>query len=176
MKSVITITSVLLILCVSVISCREKDRPSSNETPQSEATPPEDVTQSEYDSTAAAKYGADDYGMKSYVMAFLKKGPNRDLDSAKAQELQMAHLENIGRMADEGKLALAGPFLDDGDLRGIYIFNVETIEEAEELTMSDPAIQAGSLIMELKGWYGSAGLMAVNEIHSKLAKVSFSTD
>ena len=71
-----------------------------------------------YDSLYAEELGADEYGMKLYVMAFLKKGPNRDLDSAEAADLQAAHMDNIGRMADEGKLVLAGPFGDDGDLRG----------------------------------------------------------
>ena len=61
--------------------------------------------------------------------------------------------------------------MDNDDLRGIYIFNVETIEEAEKLTKSDPAIQAGSLTMELKEWYGSAALMLVNDLHKKIAKV-----
>ena len=65
---------------------------------------------------------------------------------------------------------MAGPFLDNGDLRGIYIFDVKTIEEAKELTETDPAIQAGSLVLELKPWYGSAGLMQVNEIHKKIQK------
>ena len=124
-----------------------------------------------YDSVRAAKYGADDYGMRKYVMAFLKRGPNRPTDSLRAAELQAAHMANIGRMAEEGKLALAGPFFGDGELRGIYIFNVESIEEAEALTNSDPAIQAGSLVMELKEWYGSAGVMAINEIHPTLAKI-----
>ncbi len=124
----------------------------------------------EFDSLTAKKYGADEYGMKKYVIAFLKKGPNRDLDSAKANELQKAHLKNIGRMADEGKLVLAGPFLVGGALRGIYIFNVESIEEAQKLTNSDPAIQAGSLVMELKEWYGTAALMAVNDIHKTISR------
>lgn len=124
-----------------------------------------------YDSTYAKHLGADDYGMKSYVMAFLKKGPNRDQDSATRADLQRAHLDNITRLAEEGKLVMAGPFLDDGDIRGIYIFNVTTVEEAEKLTNSDPAIKAGSLVMELHPWYGSAGLMEVNEIHKKIAKV-----
>ncbi|HKJ67477.1 MAG TPA: YciI family protein [bacterium] len=105
-----------------------------------------------YDSTLAAEYGADPYGMKTYVMAFLRRGPNRDLDSTQAAELQNAHLRNIGRMADEGTLVLAGPFLDDGPLRGIYVFDVETIEESKALVRTDPAIQAGSLTMELKEW------------------------
>lgn len=118
------------------------------------------------------KYGADDYGMKKYVIAFLKKGPNRDLSPEKAQELQMAHMENIGKMAAENKLVLAGPFFGDGDLRGLYVFDVRTIEEAEALTKTDPAIQAGSLTMELKEWYGSAALMAINEIHNQLEKKS----
>ena len=73
-------------------------------------------------------------------------------------------------MAEAGQLALAGPFFGDGDLRGIYIFNVETLEEADSLTNTDPAIQAGSLEMELMEWYGSAGLMAVNEVHASLQK------
>lgn len=125
-----------------------------------------------YDSVKAKEYGADQYGMKKYVMAFLKRGPNRDLDSLKAAELQNAHLKNIIRLAEEGKLVVAGPFLDDGDLRGIYVFNVGSIAEAEELTRTDPAIQAGSLVMELKEWYCSAALIEINEIHKTLEKQS----
>lgn len=129
-----------------------------------------DEQPSGYDSTFAARVGADDYGMKQYVMAFLKAGPNRDRDSTAAAELQAAHMANISRMAEEGKLVLAGPFLDDGELRGIYVFNVKTIEEAEALTATDPAIQAGSLVMELKPWYGSAAMMEINSMHGKLEK------
>ncbi len=118
-----------------------------------------------FDSLKALEYGADDYGMRKYVIAFLKRGPNTDLSPEKASELQAAHLKNISAMADAGKLALAGPFYGSGELRGLFFFNVESIEEAEALTNSDPAIQAGSLVMELKEWYGSAALMAVSPIH-----------
>jgi len=124
----------------------------------------------EFDKERALKYGADKYGMRKYVMAFLKRGPNRPTDPDKSDELQRAHLDNIGRMAEAGKLVIAGPFLDNDDLRGIYIFNVSSIKEAEELTNTDPAINYGSLVMELKEWYGSAALMAVNEIHKKIAE------
>jgi len=124
-----------------------------------------------YDAELAAKLGADDYGMKKYVMAFLKSGPNRSEDKETRSKLQRAHLDNITRLAEEGKLVLAGPFLDDGDIRGIYVFNVESIEEAEQLTNSDPAIQAGSLIMELHPWYGSAALVQINDLHKKLSKL-----
>lgn len=123
-----------------------------------------------FDSLRAAKAGADVYGMRRYVIAYLRKGPNRDQDSLQAAEIQRAHLDNIQRMADLGKLVLAGPYLDDHDIMGIYVFAVETIEEAEELTRTDPAIQAGRLLMEMHPWYGSAALMEVNEIHAQLAK------
>ena len=125
-----------------------------------------------YDASLAKKLGADEYGMKRYVMAFLKEGPNRIKDSLKNAELQKAHLKNIIRLAYEGKLLIAGPFLDDQDVRGIFIFNVETIEEARALTATDPAIRAGSLVMELRPWYGSAALMEVSSIHKKLEKKS----
>lgn len=123
-----------------------------------------------YDATLAKRLNADERGMKKYVMAFLKKGPKRDQDSLTAIKLQEGHMANIQRMADDGKLILAGPFLDDGDVRGIYIFNVESVEEAEALTKSDPAIQAGRLSMELHPWYGSAALQEVNGIHKRISK------
>lgn len=118
-----------------------------------------------YDAALAKKLGADEYGMRKYVMAFLKAGPNRLTDSAARMQLQMAHLKNIGRLAAEGKLVVAGPFMDDQEIRGIFIFNCETVEEARKLTETDPAIKAGSLTMELHPWYGSAALMEVVAIH-----------
>lgn len=122
----------------------------------------------QYDSVLARKLGADERGMKKYVMAFLKRGPNRNLDSLTGAKLQEAHMNNIGRMMKEGSLILAGPFMDNGDIRGVYVFNVGTIEEAKKLTETDPAIQAGRLVMELHPWYGSAALMKVIEIHETL--------
>ena len=126
--------------------------------------------QAQYDAALAAKLGADENGMKTYVMAFLKAGPNRNRPREEAQKLQAAHRANINRLAAEGKLVLAGPFADNGELRGIYIFDVKTIAEAEALTRTDPAIQAGQLVMELHPWYGTAGLMTIPELHSRLEK------
>ena len=125
---------------------------------------------SNYDAALAAKLNADDMGMHKYVMAFLKRGPNRPADPAEARKLQEGHMANINRMAKQGKLVLAGPFLDNGELRGIYIFNVATVVEAEVLTNSDPAIKAGTLVMELHPWYGSAAVQEVTAIHEKIAK------
>ena len=121
----------------------------------------------------AQHLGADNYGMQQYVIDFLKEGPNRSQDEETAAKLQTAHLKNIQRLAAEGKLLLAGPFLDNGNVRGIYIFNVPTLDEAEKLTQTDPAIQAGSLVMELHLWYGSAALQQINELHNAIAKDKF---
>ena len=126
--------------------------------------------QAVYDAALAAKLKADDNGMKTYVMAFLKAGPNRNRSREEAQKLQAAHRANINRLAAEGKLVLAGPFADDGALRGIYIFDVATIAEAEALTKTDPAIQAGQLEMELHPWYGSAALMTIPDLHARIEK------
>ncbi len=127
---------------------------------------------SRYDAQLAQKVGADEYGMKKYVMVFLKEGPNRLKDAAAEAALQKAHLKNILRLAAEGKLIVAGPFLDNQDIKGIFIFNVSTVEEATKLTESDPAVKAGSLIMELHPWYGSAALVEAFEIHKKIEKKS----
>lgn len=153
-----------LLLPVSLLmSCDVKLKQSENGVPV--------VKQEQgYDSLLAQRLGADEYGMKQYVMALLKKGPNRDQDSTTAAQIQKGHMDNINRMAKEGTLVLAGPFFDDWEVRGIYIFNVETIEEAEKLTNTDPAVQSGRLVMELHPWYGSAALMEVNRIHKTLEK------
>lgn len=153
-------TSILLVVLFN--SCKnESNVLIKNEKPENKVI---------YDSVKAQRYGADEYGMKKYVMAFLKRGPNRDLTKEESSKLQSAHMKNINKMVDEGKLVLAGPFFGNGDLRGIYIFNVESIEEAEVLTNTDPAIIAGSLEMELIEWYGTAAIIGLTEEHYKIAK------
>ncbi|MGK9368619.1 YciI family protein [Melioribacter sp. Ez-97] len=125
-----------------------------------------------YDSVLAKRLGADQYGMKKYVMVFLYRGDVKIEDESKRNEIQKAHLKNITKLAEEKKLILAGPFLDNGDLRGIFIFDVESMEEARRLTESDPAVKAGTLKMEIKPWYGSAAVMMIPELHSKLSKLN----
>lgn len=150
----------ILLNCI-LVSCAGKDQGSIDKNKISENS-------LMLDEALIKRYGADKYGMKPYVMAFLKRGPNRDQDSVEAERLQRAHLDNIGRLAKMGKLVVAGPFMDDTDLRGIYIFNVETVEEAKKLTETDPAIKAGRLIMELHPWYGPAGFMGLDSIQKKI--------
>lgn len=97
------------------------------------------------------------YEMKEYWMVFLKRGPNRDQDSATAATLQKGHLENIGRLADAGKILVAGPFGDDGDVRGIFIMDCRNREEADSLCATDPAIKAGRLAVEIRPWWTAKG-------------------
>jgi uncharacterized protein len=125
-----------------------------------------------YDVALAKRLGGDDMGMKQYVMCFLKTGPLKVDDAAKRAELMKGHFGMINRLADEGKLIVAGPFSNGGEFRGIYLFDVKTIEEAQKLTETDPSIKEGYFKVEFIKWYGSAALMEVNNIHKKIAKTN----
>ncbi len=112
-----------------------------------------------YDATLAEKLGADAYGMKSYVLVILKTGPTVTTDDAFVASCFRGHLDNINRLEKEGKLVVAGPLAtNEQQYRGIFIFDVATIEEACALLESDPAVEEGLLAADLYGWYGSAAL------------------
>jgi uncharacterized protein len=125
-----------------------------------------------YDAELAKKLGADERGMKMYVLCILKTGPkDAAIKGKERREIFAGHFANIGRLADEGKLAAAGPFEDnDKSYRGLYIFNVATIEDAEKLVVMDPAVKSGVFVPDLTLWYGSAAMMAINETHKKIQK------
>jgi uncharacterized protein len=124
-----------------------------------------------YDAELAKKLGADQYGMRSYVIAFLRTGPTKIEDKAEVTKLFAGHLANINRLAAEGKMTMAGPFSKDPDFRGMFILAVETVEEAQKLVETDPAVKAGLLKADYHKWWGSAALMEVNRIHDKVQKV-----
>lgn len=159
-----------ILFAVTILACRQLPKPESSLSPTSSLYDQINSPTATYDSVFAARLGADQYGMKQYVMAFLKRGPNRSQDSLTAANLQKAHLENINRLAQAGKLVLAGPFMDKGDVRGIYVFNVTSVEEARALTETDPAIQAGRLEMELHPWYGPAVLPLIMPLYKRVEK------
>ena len=99
------------------------------------------------------------YEMTSYVMGLLRKGPKwTGSNNEEAQRIQEGHMENIRKMAATGKLVVAGPFTDNGDIRGILIFQETSIEEAKAMVDQDPAIKAGRMIVELHPWFAAAGL------------------
>ncbi|MEJ2194777.1 MAG: YciI family protein [Ignavibacteriaceae bacterium] len=99
------------------------------------------------------------YEMTTYYMAFLKKGPKwSPKETEETNKVQAAHLANIQKLVDEGKMILAGPFLDEWEVRGIFVYKVDSMEEAIELTKQDPAVIAGRLSLELHPWYSAKGI------------------
>jgi uncharacterized protein YciI len=149
---------ILFFLCLpSLVAIAEE--PASGKTPS-------------FDPELARKLGADERGMKTYVLCILKTGPNDAKVLGKEREDVFAgHFANIGRLAKEGKLVVAGPFgKNDRSWRGLYIFNVPTVEEAGKLVILDPAVKAGVFVYELTPWYGSAAMMVVPETHKRIEK------
>lgn len=128
-----------------------------------------------YDSLLAKKLGADDYGMKTYVLAILKTGPNKIEAGPERDKLFKGHMANINKMADEGKLVVAGPMAEENELKyeGIFILNVRTIEEAKELLKSDPTIKEKVLDTELFLWYGSAAISEYLKVVKSIEKKHF---
>jgi uncharacterized protein YciI len=102
-------------------------------------------------------------------------GPAYDskITGAERTEMFKGHMSNIGRLADEGKLAVAGPFgKNDATFRGIFILNTASVDEARKLVETDPVVKAGIMVVDLFPWFGSASLMATPEIHKKITAPS----
>ncbi|TBO40241.1 YciI family protein [Pedobacter kyonggii] len=127
-----------------------------------------------YDEALAKKLGADNYGMKMYVLVMLKSGTNTTETKAKTDSLFAGHMANMGKMVEMQKLVVAGPMGKNGkNYRGIFVLNTKSIEEAKQLLESDPAIKAKLLEPELYNWYGSAALAEYLPFHDKIQKSSF---
>lgn len=126
-----------------------------------------------YDEALARRVGADDYGMRSYVLVVLKTGPTRVPDGPERDEMFRGHFANMKRLSQDGKLVLAGPFDGVDGWRGLFVFAVNDIEEARQLAASDPVLAKGEMVAEYHKYYGSAALMLVREMHEKLAKKRF---
>lgn len=134
---------------------------------QSETGAP--VAEAGYDAALAERLGADQRGMRSYVLVILKTGPERMPDGEQRKAMFAGHFANMERLAAEGKLVLAGPFAADPDgWRGLFVFAVDSIDEARALAETDPVIVNGEMVAEYHRWYGSAAAMMVGEIHARL--------
>jgi uncharacterized protein len=98
------------------------------------------------------------FEMQTYYFVFLNAGANRSQTNEEAQKIQNEHLAHLNSLFESGKLKLAGPFLDDSEMRGILILDVKSEEEARELTDKDPAVIAGRLTAVIKPWFGPKNL------------------
>jgi uncharacterized protein YciI len=131
-------------------------------------------TNPNYDSDLATKLGADDYGMKKYIFVILKTGSNESKDKILKDSCFAGHFNNINRLVVERKLIVAGPiFKNEKSYRGIFILDVSTLEEANIILETDPAIKAKFLEPEVYEWYGSAALPEYLEASDKVWKEGF---
>jgi uncharacterized protein len=128
----------------------------------------------EYDPELAKEFGADDYGMKAYVLVILKTGSQVIEDKTVRDSLFAGHMQNISRLADEGKLIVAGPlFANENNYRGIFILDTDSVELANEWVQTDPVIKEKLLDADLYKWYGAAALRTYLEVQEKVTKTSF---
>lgn len=96
--------------------------------------------------------------MKQYFMGFLMRVSDKpELDSVKVAEIQAAHLAYMSENGKTGVLLMAGPFGDDGDMRGIVIYDVATKTEADSIIRNDPAVKAGRLKIDVRPWWAAKG-------------------
>ena len=144
--------SLLLFLATSLIASAQDARPG-------------------YDSTLASRLGADEMGMKTYILVILKTGQGTIEDKVLRDSLFAGHFSNMNRLAAEKKLVAAGPFnANERNYRGLYLFDVSSIAEAEELVRGDPTVTHGIFETEMYRWYGSAALPLLLEIHPSIMK------
>jgi uncharacterized protein YciI len=123
------------------------------------------------------------FSQSSFTFVFLHKKtdavamPKEELD-----KVMQGHMDNIGRLAKEGKLVAAGPFEGGG---GIFIFKSNSIEEVKEWLATDPGVRAERWNVEILPYtprVGSVCLVAepykmtmYNFIHYKAKKENQNT-
>jgi uncharacterized protein YciI len=104
------------------------------------------------------KEGDTTYTMRRYVMVMLYRGKKANkIPKDQLDKIQAGHMANISKLAADGKLLVAGPMGDDTDLRGIFILDCESVDEAKTLVDTDPAVIAGRLRAEYHPWWTARG-------------------
>lgn len=122
-----------------------------------------------FDEELANRLGADELGMKTYMMVILATGAETELSEAQKSDVFKGHFSNMTKLATENKLVIAGPFVKAEPKRGLFVFNTDDRAVAEQWVQSDPAVIAGLLDYEIYEIYSSAALMIVNDYHHKIA-------
>ena len=123
-----------------------------------------------YDATKAQAWGANDNGLRPYTLVLLKTGPKRMPDGPARDEMFKGHFANMQRLAREGMLVYAGPLDGVEGLRGLFIFATTDLDAARKAVETDPVVIHGEMVAELHKHFGSAALMGVNEVHTRLIK------
>ncbi len=104
----------------------------------------------------------------------LKRPPHApQLSKVEAEKIQEAHMANIRKLAGEHKLVVAGPFLDNTALRGIFVFRAASLEQVKEWVNTDPMVQANHLAMEVYGpWQADLRLIHDPGANQKMEQYS----
>ena len=97
------------------------------------------------------------YQMKQYWLVLLKKGPNRNHSKADGEKIQAAHMANINRLHQQGKIIMAGPIGSDHDIRGIFIMDGKDSTEIASYVATDSAVITGRLRVEILPWWTAKG-------------------
>ena len=126
-----------------------------------------------FDPALAARTGANEMGMRPYVLVILKSSSTPVPKGEARDAMFKGHFANMKRLADQGVLALAGPLDGVDGWRGLFVLAVPDIETAKRHVATDPVIAQGEMVAEYHRYFGSAALMLVNEHHAKLARKSF---
>lgn len=107
---------------------------------------------------AAAETGA---APERYALGLIWKGPAWTPGrTAHGDSVQAEHLRNNQRMFEAGRLLAAGPCGGNPELRGIWVWRVDSLAEIPALLAGDPAIQEGRLRCEVHRWYADPGIGA----------------
>jgi uncharacterized protein YciI len=100
----------------------------------------------------------DTSSMTKYYFGMIRRGPKWTAErNAEIEKLQAGHMANINAMAKAGKLVIAGPFENGGEYAGVFVFKVDTLEEARALADGDPAVKAGRLVVDIHPWMIAKG-------------------
>jgi uncharacterized protein YciI len=88
-----------------------------------------------------------------YYAAIVRKGPNWTPEQTpEIVRLGQEHRQYLETLLTRGVLVLAGPFTDNGDIRGIYLFKVDSEIEAKKLCDAAPFIKSGRLVVDIHRW------------------------
>jgi uncharacterized protein YciI len=107
-----------------------------------------------------ARMGAQDLKLTTYYLVVLMKGNNWSAeDTPERARIQAEHVAHLTKLGDQGSGLAAGPFGDEGYIRGLLIANATSEQQARDLEAADPAVQAGRLTVDVipfmapEGWF-----------------------
>lgn len=165
MKTQITV----LIITLSFLSCKQ----STQESTSGEVKIEKETEKAQFNPDSIAKELKDKgyeifnykdealdttFIMQQYYIVFLKAGTVKSKNKEEGDSIMKLHLKHLSRMYEEGYASVSGPFGDDGEIRGITIYNTPTLKMADSLAKMDPMVTSGRLIVETHPWWAAKGM------------------